>query len=81
MTVTCPKLAAPGLTKSPIRPASTGEDARTRCHGTLPKPVRDRPFPPELEAEIGRRREPGDRLIGQVRDFDLNQTAARAWVT
>ena len=40
-----------------------------------------RSFTPEFKAEIGERCKAGDRTIGQVsRDFDLTETAVRAWV-
>ena len=40
-----------------------------------------RSFTPEFKAEIVERCRAGDRSIGQVaKDFDLTETAARAWV-
>jgi transposase len=40
-----------------------------------------RSFTPEFKAEIVERCRAGDRTIGQVaRDFDLTETAVRAWV-
>ena len=40
-----------------------------------------RSFTPEFKAEIVERCRAGDRSIGQVaRDFDLTETAVRAWV-
>ena len=40
-----------------------------------------RSFTPEFKAEIVERCRVGDRSIGQVaRDFDLTETAVRAWV-
>jgi transposase len=40
-----------------------------------------RSFTPEFKAEIVERCAAGDRTIGQVaRDFDLTETAVRAWV-
>ena len=40
-----------------------------------------RSFTPEFKAEIVERCKAGDRSIGQVaRDFDLTETAVRAWV-
>ena len=40
-----------------------------------------RSFTPEFKAEIVERCKAGDRTIGQVsRDFDLTETAVRAWV-
>jgi transposase len=45
-------------------------------------PWRRRSFTPEFKAEIVERCRAGDRTIGQVaRDFDLTETAVRAWVT
>ena len=45
------------------------------------KPRPRRSFTPEFKAEIVERAERGDRSIGQVaRDFDLTETAVRAWV-
>jgi transposase len=45
------------------------------------KPRRRRSFTPEFKAEIVERCRAGDRTIGQVaRDFDLTETAVRAWV-
>jgi len=42
---------------------------------------RRRSFTPEFKAEIVERCQAGDRTIGQVaRDFDLTETAVRAWV-
>jgi transposase len=44
-----------------------------------PRPRRS--FTPEFKAEIVERCLAGDRSIGQVaRDFDLTETAVRAWV-
>lgn len=46
------------------------------------QPRRPRSFTPEFKAEIVERCRAGDRTIGQVaRDFDLTETAVRAWVT
>jgi transposase len=46
------------------------------------RPRRRRSFTPEFKAEIVERCRAGDRTIGQVaRDFDLTETAVRAWVT
>src|ERR1019366_3500490 len=46
------------------------------------QPRRRRSFTPEFKAEIVERCRGGDRTIGQVaRDFDLTETAVRAWVT
>jgi transposase len=46
------------------------------------QPRRRRSFTPEFKAEIVERCRAGDRTIGQVaRDFDLTETAVRAWVT
>jgi transposase len=46
------------------------------------KARRRRSFTPEFKAEIVERCRAGDRSIGQVaRDFDLTETAVRAWVT
>jgi transposase len=46
------------------------------------KQPRRRSFTPEFKAEIVERCRAGDRTIGQVaRDFDLTETAVRAWVT
>src|ERR1039458_6576077 len=40
-----------------------------------------RSFTPEFKADIVERCRAGDRTIGQVaRDFDLTETAVRAWV-
>ena len=40
-----------------------------------------RSFTPEFKAEIVERVKRGDRSIGQVaKDFDLGETAVRAWV-
>jgi transposase len=40
-----------------------------------------RSFTPEFKAEIVERCRAGDRSIGQVaKDFDLTETAVRAWV-
>lgn len=45
------------------------------------KPRRRRSFTPEFKAEIVERCRRGDRSVGQVaRDFDLTETAVRAWV-
>jgi transposase len=46
------------------------------------KPRRPRRvFTPEFKAEIVELCQRGDRLLGQVaRDFDLTETAVRAWV-
>ncbi|MGP0108945.1 MAG: transposase [Acidimicrobiales bacterium] len=45
------------------------------------KPRARRSFTPEFKAEIVERCKRGDRSIGQVaRDFDLGETAGRAWV-
>ena len=45
------------------------------------KPRPRRSFTPEFKAEIVERCLAGDRSIGQVaRDFDLTETAVRAWV-
>ena len=45
------------------------------------KPRARRSFTPEFKAEIVERCQRGDRSIGQVaRDFDLTETAVRAWV-
>jgi transposase len=45
------------------------------------KPCARRSFTPEFKAEIVELCGRGDRSIGQVaRDFDLTQTAVRAWV-
>jgi transposase len=45
------------------------------------KQHRRRSFTPEFKAEIVERCRAGDRTIGQVaRDFDLTETAVRAWV-
>ena len=45
------------------------------------KPRRRRSFTPEFKAEIVERCRAGDRSVGQVaRDFDLTETAVRAWV-
>jgi transposase len=45
------------------------------------KPRPRRSFTPEFKAEIVERCLAGDRTIGQVaRDFDLTETALRAWV-
>ena len=45
------------------------------------KPRSRRSFTPEFKAEIVERCKAGDRSIGQVaRDFDLTETAVRAWV-
>jgi transposase len=45
------------------------------------QPRRCRSFTPEFKAEIVERCRAGDRTIGQVaRDFDLAETAVRAWV-
>ena len=44
------------------------------------EPRRRRSFTPEFKAEIVERCRAGDRTIGQVaRDFDLTETAVRAW--
>ena len=46
------------------------------------QPRRRRSFTPEFKAEIVERCRAGDRTIGQVAcDFDLTETAVRAWVT
>jgi transposase len=46
------------------------------------QPRRRRSFTPEFKAEIVERCRAGDRTAGQVaRDFDLTETAVRAWVT
>jgi len=46
------------------------------------KPRPRRSFTPEFKAEIVGHCQRGDRTIGQVaRDFDLTETAVRAWVT
>jgi transposase len=46
------------------------------------QPRRRRSSTPEFKAEIVERCRAGDRTIGQVaRDFDLTETAVRAWVT
>jgi transposase len=45
------------------------------------KPRPRRSFTPEFKADIVERCRAGDRTIGQVaRDFDLTETAVRAWV-
>lgn len=45
------------------------------------KPRPRRSFTPEFKAEIVERCGAGDRSIGEVaRDFDLTETAVRAWV-
>ena len=45
------------------------------------KPRPRRSFTPEFKADIVERCRAGDRSIGQVaRDFDLTETAVRAWV-
>ena len=45
------------------------------------EPRRRRSFTPEFKAEIVGLCQRGDRSIGQVsRDFDLTETAVRAWV-
>jgi len=45
------------------------------------KPRPRRSFTPEFKAEIVELCKRGDRSIGQVaRDFDLGETAVRAWV-
>src|SRR5579883_161182 len=45
------------------------------------KPRPRRAFTPEFKAEIVQRCQAGDRTIAQVaRDFDLTETAVRAWV-
>ena len=45
------------------------------------KPRPRRSFTPEFKAEIVQRCLAGDRSIGQVaRDFDLTESAVRAWV-
>ena len=45
------------------------------------KPRPRRSFTPEFKAEIVECCQRGDRSIGQVaRDFDLTETAVRAWV-
>ncbi len=45
------------------------------------KPRPRRSFTPEFKADIVDRCKAGDRSIGQVaRDFDLTETAVRAWV-
>jgi len=45
------------------------------------KPRPRRSFTPEFKADIVERCRAGDRTIGQVaKDFDLTETAVRAWV-
>jgi transposase len=45
------------------------------------KPRPRRSFTPEFKADIVERCQQGDRTISQVaRDFDLTETAVRAWV-
>lgn len=45
------------------------------------KPRPRRSFTPEFKADIVSRCRAGDRTVGQVaRDFDLTETAVRAWV-
>lgn len=45
------------------------------------KPRARRSFTPEFKADIVERCRVGDRTIGQVaKDFDLTETAVRAWV-
>lgn len=45
------------------------------------RPRRRRSFTPELKAEIVDACRRGDRSVGQVaRDFNLTETAVRAWV-
>ena len=45
------------------------------------KPRPRRSFTPEFKADIVERCRAGDRTIGQVaRDFELTETAVRAWV-
>jgi transposase len=45
------------------------------------KPRARRSFTPEFKAEIVECCQRGDRTVGQVaRDFDLTETAVRAWV-
>jgi transposase len=46
------------------------------------QPRSRRSFTPEFKAEIVERCRAGDRTIGQVAcDFDMTETAVRAWVT
>ena len=57
-----------------------GEDAHHGDHGAE-EAAPPRSFTPEFKAEIVERCRAGDRTIGQVaRDFDLTETAVRAWV-
>jgi transposase len=45
------------------------------------KPRPRRAFTPEFKADIVERCRQGDRSVGQVaKDFDLTETAVRAWV-
>ena len=45
------------------------------------KPRPRRSFTPEFKADIVERCQAGDRTVSQVaRDFDLTETAVRAWV-
>ena len=45
------------------------------------KPRPRRSFTPEFKADIVERCRAGDRTIGQVaKDFDMTETAVRAWV-
>jgi transposase len=45
------------------------------------KPRPRRAFTPEFKADIVERCRQGDRTVGQVaKDFDLTETAVRAWV-
>jgi transposase len=45
------------------------------------KPRPRRAFTPEFKADIVQRCRQGDRTVGQVaKDFDLTETAVRAWV-
>src|SRR2546425_3045482 len=49
--------------------------------GKKKRPRARRSFTPEFKAEIVELCQQGDRSVGQVaRDFDLTETAVRAWV-
>ena len=69
-----------GLTDIPHQVQSTREDAHMETmERKRPRPRRS--FTPEFKAEIVEHCRRGDRSIGQVaRDFDLTETAVRAWV-
>ena len=69
-----------GLTDIHHQGYRPGKDVQNGDHGTEEARPR-RSFTPEFKAEIVELCRQGDRSIGQVaKDFDLSETAVRAWV-